>query len=70
MVFAIHQHESATGIYVPPILSLPPTFLPTLSLWVAEEHWLWVPCFMPCDIYFTYGNVYVSMLFSQVIPPS
>ena len=47
MVFAIHQLESAIGyICVPPILKPPPTFLPTASLWVVLQHWLWVSYFM------------------------
>ena len=47
MVFAIHQYEFATGIHVShQILNPSPTCLPTLSLWVVPEHWLWVPCFM------------------------
>ena len=55
----------------PPHPETPPTSLPIPSLWLVPEHWLWVPCFMhgTC-ICFTYGNVHVSVLFSQIIPPS
>ena len=50
----------------------PPTSFSTPSLWVVPEHLLWVPCFklhLALVICFTYGNVHVSMLFSQIIPP-
>ena len=54
MVFALHQHESATGILVPPHSEPSPTSLSTLSLW------LWVPCFMypTCTGHLFYTNIW------------
>ena len=76
MGFAIHKHESATGVHVFPILNTPSHFpLPSpshpsgSSQCTSPEHL--VSCIEPgLEIYFTYDNTHVSMLFSQIIPPS
>ena len=69
MVFAIHQHELTTGIHVFPHLKLPPHPIPLGCPRQLAE----VPCFfieLALVICFTHDNVHVSVLFSQIIPPS
>ena len=51
--------------------SLPPPHIPPLQ--VVTEHWVWAPWVMQQILtgsLFTYGNVYVSILLFQFIPPS
>ena len=70
MAFAIHQHELAIGIHVSPY---PPTSLPLYPSRLSQSTgfgYLASNIELALVIYFTYGNVYVSMLFSQIIPPS
>ena len=70
--FAIHQHESATGIHVFPILNSPPPspYHPSgSSQCTSPKHP--VSCIEPgLAICFIYDIIHVSMLFSQIIPPS
>ena len=72
VVFAIHRHESATGVLVSPIPNpLPP---PSPSHPSGLSQCTGFECPISCVglglvICFTYGNIHVSMLFSQIIPP-
>ena len=71
--FAIHQHESTTGVHVFPILNPPPPPSPYhpsgSSQCTSPKHP--VSCIEPgLAIHFLYDIIHVSMPFSQIIPPS
>ena len=69
--FAIHQHESAVGVHVLPILNPPPySYHPSgSSQCTSPKHP--VSCIEPgLMIHFLYDIIHVSMPFSQIIPPS
>ena len=60
-------------LHVFPILNPPPTSLPIPSFWVIPVHQprALVSCIQPgLAICFTLDNIHVSILFSQIIPPS
>ena len=69
--FAIHQHESATGLHGFPILNPPSASLPYhpsgSSRCTSPEHPL--SCIKPgLAICFLYDIIHVSMTFPQIIP--
>ena len=74
LVSAIHQHESAMGVHVFPILNPPPTSLmvilnPPPSQCTSLEHP--VSCIKPgLATRSIYDIIRISMPFSQIIPPS
>ena len=72
--FAIHQHESTTGVHVFPILNhprQPPSpYHPFGSSQCTSPKYP-VSCIKPgLAIHFLHDIIHVSMPFSQIIPPS
>ena len=72
-LLARHWHESATGVHVSPIpkprpssSSSHPSGGPSALVLSATASCIE----LGLVIYFTYGKIHVSVLFSQIIPPS
>ena len=73
VVFAIYLHEPGMSVHVSPILNPPPTSFPIPPLRSSQctSPEPPVSCIKPgMTICFTYDNIHVSVLFSQIIPPS
>ena len=73
-VFVIHQHELAIGIHssLASCTTLPTPSLPHPSKLSQRTGFVCPVSYIRVQIVvcFAYGNIYVSMLFSQIIPPS
>ena len=76
MVFAIHQHELAIHIHVSPISWIPrsPSHFPPhprpFRLSQSTDFGSPASYKLPPAIWLLHGNVHVSVLLSQIIPPS
>ena len=71
--FCHQPHELAMGKHVSPSWFPLPPHCPPHPLGVAEHGHFGFPASnikLPLAIYFTFGDVHVSMLFSQIVPPS
>ena len=67
--FAIHQHESATGVHVFPILNTP-SYLPPCTIPLGHPRAPAPSILYPASNLHLYGIIHVSVPFSQIIPPS
>ena len=72
LVSAIHQHESATDIHTfPSLMNLPPTLSHPSRLSQTFRFQLSASYSkFSLAIYFTYDNIYVSILLFPFVPPS
>ena len=66
MISVIYQHKLAIGTHMsPPSPSHPSKLSQSTSFGFPASY-----IKLPLAVSFTYGNIYASMLFSQIIPPS
>ena len=66
--FAIHQHESAMGVRVFPILNPPPTSLPVPSLWVIPVHQPRASCILHRTWTGDSFHIWYYTCFSAILP--
>ena len=66
--FAIHQHESSTGVHVLPNLNPPPTSLSIPSLWIIQVHQPEASCIM--HLTWTGGSFHIwyYTCFNAILP--
>ena len=72
MIFAILKHESATSTHMSPYPECPSHLLPTYPSGLSQSASFGYPASctkLALVTYLTNGNVHVSVVFSQIIPP-
>ena len=65
--FAIYQHESATGIYVFPILNPPPSSLPVPSLWVVPVYQPHASSIMHLNNFLNFSDSHVLKIWASYL---
>ena len=62
----INMNQSQVHMCLP-ILNPSPTSIPTPSLWVVPEHWLWVPCYIHWTCTGHLFHIWYYICFSDIL---